>query len=62
MISIALAVLVRKGPFPKGPRIEKIQVLEISIARLKISSEPPTKPLFFFVGILKVGIEFFKQD
>ena len=60
--------------FPEGPNLEKIQDrppgLRISSeienewhvqARLKISSEPPTKPLFLW-GILKVKIEHFKRD
>ena len=34
---------------PKGPKIAKIQDLEIFKARLKISREPPTKP-YLFVG------------
>ena len=44
----------------------KIALLDWNFqVRLKISSEPPTKPLFFLGGgggILKVKIEFFKRD
>ena len=59
---------------PEGPNLEKIQDrppgLKFSseietndiLKRLKISSEPPTKPLFILWAILKAGIEKFKRD
>ena len=54
-------------PYPKGPKIEKIQDLP---SGLKISSEPPTKALFLWGGgeygssrlTLSGVIEVFKRD
>ena len=59
----------RPPPLLRGSKIEKIQDLPPGLyifqVRLKISSEPPTKALFLWVGgggIVKVEIEIFKRD
>ena len=52
---------------PYSLRAQRLKTFKIALqdwnfqARLKISSEPPTKPHFLW-GILKVEIEIFKRD
>ena len=50
-----------RSPIPEGPKIEKNQDLEIFQARLKISSERPTKPLFCGGELWRSGLIFLSE-
>ena len=55
-------IVVGWGCNPKGPKIEKIQDLEIFKRDWKFQASHPPNPYFFWWGILEVRIETFKRD